>query len=182
MSLLQKVFLLTILAIVGTVVFLFYPHEAPPPAGDPRIEKHYLESIGAPDYLAPPEAEPSRPKRSAAAPPPPRSEPEPERLPPPQSAAALPPAQAGSGPDSGHSVQPQAPGSEPAATGGPVKRPGVLAVHRVKEGDSLYELAGKYYGDRSRWTLIRDANPSTRGSGSKQLRLGSQLVIPEPRR
>jgi nucleoid-associated protein YgaU len=58
------------------------------------------------------------------------------------------------------------------ATGAP------LATHRVAQGDSLYQLARKYYGDGSLWTLIRDANPSLTDNGVHGLRLDSELIIP----
>jgi nucleoid-associated protein YgaU len=60
----------------------------------------------------------------------------------------------------------------PGASGAP------LAIHRVGPGDSLYKLARKYYGDSSRWELIRDANPAMLGSGVSEMRLDSELIIP----
>lgn len=53
-----------------------------------------------------------------------------------------------------------------------------LAKHRVAQGDTLYKLARTYYGDPSRWTLIRDANRELVGDGVAGLRLDSELVIP----
>jgi nucleoid-associated protein YgaU len=66
----------------------------------------------------------------------------------------------------------------PAAVGAVGAAGAPLATHRVAQGDSLYQLARKYYGDGSRWTLIRDANPSLEGNGVQGLRLDSELVIP----
>lgn len=60
----------------------------------------------------------------------------------------------------------------PAASGAP------LAVHRVGQGDTLYKLAHKYYGDSSHWKLIQDANPTVVGGGVSAMRLDSELVIP----
>jgi len=64
-----------------------------------------------------------------------------------------------------------APGT-PAASGEP------LAVHRIGQGDTLYKLAQKYYGDASRWKLIQDANPTVVGGGVSGMRLDSELIIP----
>lgn len=54
----------------------------------------------------------------------------------------------------------------------------VLAAHVVKEGDSLYSLAKRYYGDGTRWPAIREANPGLKGASLHQLKLGSKLIIP----
>jgi 5'-nucleotidase len=62
--------------------------------------------------------------------------------------------------------------------GGAVAGGAPLATHRVADGDSLYNLARRYYGDASHWKLIQDANPALLGEGVKGLRLGSELVIP----
>jgi nucleoid-associated protein YgaU len=59
----------------------------------------------------------------------------------------------------------------PASSGEP------LAVHRIGQGDTLYKLAQKYYGDASRWKLIQDANPTVTG-GVSAMRLDSELIIP----
>lgn len=64
------------------------------------------------------------------------------------------------------------PTTAPAAPGAP------LAVHRVGPGDSLYKIARKYYGDSTRWKLIRDANPQLERGGVRGLRLNSELTIP----
>ncbi len=71
----------------------------------------------------------------------------------------------------------QKPAASPAARG---TSGAALAIHRVAQGDSLYQLARRYYGDASRWTLIRDANPALQASGVKGLRLDSELIIPAP--
>ncbi|MAX25453.1 MAG: hypothetical protein CMJ19_13210 [Phycisphaeraceae bacterium] len=49
--------------------------------------------------------------------------------------------------------------------------------HKVTEGDNLYLIAQRYYGDGKLWRLIRDANPnlvSTEGT----IMLNSRLLIP----
>ncbi len=49
--------------------------------------------------------------------------------------------------------------------------------HSVAEGESLFAIAQKYYGDGTQWTRIRDANPrSVDKDGS--VRAGVSLVIP----
>jgi nucleoid-associated protein YgaU len=65
-----------------------------------------------------------------------------------------------------------------AATGAAQTTVAPLAVHRVAQGDTLYRLAAKYYGDSARWKLIQDANPGLPGGGVKELRLDSELIIP----
>lgn len=69
----------------------------------------------------------------------------------------------------------QKPTAAPAAAGA---SGAPLARHRVAQGDTLYKLARTYYGDPSRWTLIRDANRDLVGDGVAGLRLDSELVIP----
>jgi len=72
----------------------------------------------------------------------------------------------------GTAKKPGAAPGVPAASGEP------LAVHRVGQGDTLYKLAQKYYGDASRWKLIQDANPTVVGGGVSAMRLDSELIIP----
>ena len=68
------------------------------------------------------------------------------------------------------------PTAAPGVPAGPSAAP--LARHRVAQGDSLYKLAHRYYGDASQWTLIRDANPAMLAGGVAELRLDSELIIP----
>ena len=68
---------------------------------------------------------------------------------------------------------------KPNAAPGVTAAPGEpLAVHRVGQGDTLYKLARKYYGDSSHWKLIQDANPTVVGNGVSSMRLDSELTIP----
>jgi nucleoid-associated protein YgaU len=76
-------------------------------------------------------------------------------------------------------AQPAATAKKPsAAPGAPVASGEPLAVHRIGQGDTLYKLAQKYYGDASRWKLIQDANPTVVGGGVSAMRLDSELIIP----
>jgi len=72
-----------------------------------------------------------------------------------------------------------APEELPAATPKPTVAPLVnkTAIHTVKDGDTLYKLAGRYYGNPTLWTRIRDENREKLGSGI-QLKLGMELTIP----
>ena len=51
-------------------------------------------------------------------------------------------------------------------------------TYRVRDGDTLYGIAQKNYGDKSRWKDIRDANPGLIGAGG-EITPGSVLVIPQ---
>jgi nucleoid-associated protein YgaU len=76
-------------------------------------------------------------------------------------------------------VQPAPTAKKPgAAPGAAVASGEPLAVHRIGQGDTLYKLAQKYYGDASRWKLIQDANPTVVGGGVSAMRLDSELIIP----
>ena len=50
-------------------------------------------------------------------------------------------------------------------------------THVVGSGDTLYKLAGQYYGDSEQWEKIRDANQSLL-KGRIDLKLGTKLKIP----
>ena len=50
-------------------------------------------------------------------------------------------------------------------------------VHVVKSGDTLYDLAGRYYSDSNEWTRIHDANKEKLGRDDR-LKLGMELLIP----
>ena len=73
--------------------------------------------------------------------------------------------------------------ADPALAADPVVTPAVetptngVVTHVVGSGDTLYKLAGQYYGDASRWERIRDANKAALG-GKIDLKLGTELVIP----
>ena len=52
------------------------------------------------------------------------------------------------------------------------------ATHTVTSGDSLYTLAGQYYGDKMQYRKIQDANKKLLNN-SIALKLGMQLTIPK---
>lgn len=49
-------------------------------------------------------------------------------------------------------------------------------THTVASGETLGDIAQRYYGTRSKWKLIAEANPGIR---PESLAVGQQLVIPE---
>lgn len=57
--------------------------------------------------------------------------------------------------------------------------PALPTTHLVTKNDTLYKLAKTYYGDKSQWQRIADANPQTGPDGTK-LSLGMNLTIPAP--
>jgi LysM repeat protein len=69
----------------------------------------------------------------------------------------------------------------PVATQAVTQLPPVTAraqvTHVVQKRDTLYSLAQQYYGTKSAWTKIYDANRNTLSSPS-QLKVGQTLVIP----
>lgn len=67
------------------------------------------------------------------------------------------------------------PPAAPVAAKPPAKAKGT--VHVVGEGDTLYKLAARYYGDASRWEDIARANKSVLKKGNA-LTLGMELKIP----
>jgi len=50
--------------------------------------------------------------------------------------------------------------------------------HTIVKGDTLYSLAQKYYGSRSKWRQIFEANRDVLKSKDDPLRLGMELKIP----
>jgi 5'-nucleotidase/UDP-sugar diphosphatase len=50
-------------------------------------------------------------------------------------------------------------------------------VYVVQKGDTLYELARRFYKDQSRWRDIWEAN-KTRVPDPNKLRVGTKLIIP----
>lgn len=48
-------------------------------------------------------------------------------------------------------------------------------IHIVKQGDTFYSLAKKYYGNAKYWPVIGNANPDV---SATNLRVGQRLVIP----
>lgn len=50
--------------------------------------------------------------------------------------------------------------------------------HNIEQGETLYHVAKRYYGDGEKWRAIRDANTDLVGDGG-QVRVGARLRIPE---
>jgi nucleoid-associated protein YgaU len=50
--------------------------------------------------------------------------------------------------------------------------------YTVADGDTLFTIAQKVYGDGTQWHTILDANQAAVGSDSTQLPVGAVLVIP----
>lgn len=71
---------------------------------------------------------------------------------------------------------PEMPGTQTVATPVP-PAPAALRTHVVQKGDTLYSLAIRFYGSRSAWAKIFEANRGTL-SNKDQLKVGQQLVIP----
>ena len=57
----------------------------------------------------------------------------------------------------------------------PLNSPDTTKYHTVSQGDSLWSLAAKEYGDAGQWRLIAEANGL---SNPRMLRNGEILVIP----
>jgi tetratricopeptide (TPR) repeat protein len=69
----------------------------------------------------------------------------------------------------------QSPPPAPASDAGPASQK--AKTHVVQKGDTLQALALRYYGSRSAWEKIYQANQTTL-PGKDQLRIGQELVIP----
>ena len=109
-------------------------------------------------------------------------------LPSPQSLADAPaPAPAKDQPDSPISLAPADAGDRPALSDQPQAqdptRPAKPAAaagrhHTVSRGDTLFSLAQRYYGSRSRWRDIYTANRDVLQSEKTPLKIGMDLKIP----
>lgn len=66
---------------------------------------------------------------------------------------------------------------ETAKTDSPVK-PAAVRTYTVQEGDTLYSIAAKLYGDGNKWRTLYDANKSTVKNDPKRLRTGMTLTVP----
>jgi 5'-nucleotidase len=89
-------------------------------------------------------------------------------------AAAAPAAEASPAPAAAAPAAPAAPAETAAAPAQPASGAALPAEHTVAAGDTLWDLAEKYYGNGARWNLISDANQGLRRS----LRIGQKLTIP----
>lgn len=104
------------------------------------------------------------------------------RLPPPEESPITPVQEVAITP-----VQRVAPPPATTTQAAPPTRPGLSRptspagsgrTHTVQKGDTLYNLAQRYYNNRSRFRDIRDANRDVLPSDSTPLRIGMQLKIP----
>lgn len=64
-----------------------------------------------------------------------------------------------------------------ATVAGTATVPSAQKTHKVVKGDTLYNLAKKYYGSSRYYRLIRDANKAQLGE-KEILRIGQELVLP----
>jgi nucleoid-associated protein YgaU len=73
----------------------------------------------------------------------------------------------------------QTPGRDPFAPKGPMSK--VKAEHTVVEGETLSNLAQKYYGsaDKDKWMAIYEANKGVIGDDPNIIVPGQVLKIPE---
>jgi nucleoid-associated protein YgaU len=73
-----------------------------------------------------------------------------------------------------------APQETPAAEAQAVKPAAATGTrhHVVVKGDTLFSLAQRYYGNRSRWRDIYAANRGTLASENSPLKIGVGLKIP----
>lgn len=66
----------------------------------------------------------------------------------------------------------------PAAVQPAPAQPAQARTHTVARGDTLYSLAQRYYGNRSKWRDILEANRDQLPSANTPLRIGMELRIP----
>jgi tetratricopeptide (TPR) repeat protein len=106
-------------------------------------------------------------------------------IPSPQSLAEAPPAADASSPislapvdsgDSGAAAVSDAPAEQPREAA-PALATGVRH-HAVARGDTLFSLAQRYYGNRSKWRDIYAANRGVLASENSPLKIGMDLKIP----
>jgi len=75
----------------------------------------------------------------------------------------------------GKTVRPEKPQEKPAVQEPPhEKRP---EYYVVQEGDTLFKLAVRFYGRKSAWTVIREANKATVSSDGR-IKAGQKLRLP----
>lgn len=67
----------------------------------------------------------------------------------------------------------------PAPTPTPAPIPAAARRHVIAKGDTLFSLAQRYYGNRSRWKDIFEANRDQLRSREDPLKIGMELKIPQ---
>lgn len=55
--------------------------------------------------------------------------------------------------------------------------PGLLALHTVEKGETLWGIAQRYYGSSTQWRQISSANPDL--DPGKGIKVGQQIRIPK---
>jgi 5'-nucleotidase len=84
------------------------------------------------------------------------------------------PSEAGGSSNAGSGSQPQRMDMPPGESSGPAT--GGERTYTVQEGDTLYSLAKRFYGNGQMWQRIADANPDI---SPKRLPVGEEIVVPQ---
>lgn len=146
------------------------PATPEPPPGSNDIA-NTPPSFGTPP-AAPAEPAPATPAPAPVEPAP--AEPAPAPAPAPVEPAPAPAEPAPATPAPAEPAPAPAPATPAPAEPAPAPAGGEQS-HTVVRGDTLWDLAEKYYGDGQKWPTIRDANP---GIAERDLTIGSTLKIP----
>lgn len=128
------------------------------PSSRPRVDEEPMTEVAGPAQASPLEEESSPITRPSI---------EPAAVPKPPLSPPL--------------VQAGRPGATPAPSGARTGPPVLVAGmrrHTVGKGDTLYSLAQRYYGSRSRWRDIAEANKDVL-KNKDGLRIGMELKIPQ---
>ena len=52
-----------------------------------------------------------------------------------------------------------------------------VTLHIISDGETLFSISDKYYGDFRKWYLIAEKNPSV--TNPFDLQIGAELVVPK---
>ena len=80
-------------------------------------------------------------------------------------------------PTAATATPPASPAPAPPAPAAAAREPGQARSHVVQKGDTLFSLAQHYYGTKSAWDKIYQANRNVLPNRD-QLKIGQELVIP----